>query len=338
MKLVIVGAGPVGLVAALYAQRAGLDVRVLEQRRKLPLDKACGEGLMPGGVAVLQDLGVDIPDQGSSEFTGIRWISDEVVADAPFPHGVGRGIRRTWLHEALWERAGELVQTGVEVHDYVDGGLETSKGRVEADAILGADGLHSRLRQAAGLDAGPGPVRRYGVRRHYTLEPWSDRVEVWWGEGVEAYVTPVGPERVGVAMLTGSRARFDEALAGFPGLVERLEGAKQESQDRGAGPLHQRARKVRDGKLLLVGDAAGYLDAVTGEGLALGFHQARAAVRALTGGPSYERAHARLVRLPFFLMHALLFAQRRPALRHAVVRFLAGRPALFSRLLELNDA
>lgn len=341
-RVVVVGGGPVGLVAALYARRAGLDVRVLEQRRKLPIDKACGEGLMPGGVAILEQLGVEIPADGASAFTGVRWISGDVVADAPFPHGVGRGIRRLWLHQALLDRVeaeGIPVELGVEVQDLRDGRLVTSIGPIDGDWILGADGLHSGLRQVSGLDGGPGSHQRFGLRRHYTIEPWTDRVEVYWGQGVEAYVTPAGPNRVGVAMLwSGEKLRFDELLARFPDLKERIGRSKKESQDRGAGPLHQRVRGVVRGNLMLVGDASGYLDAITGEGLALGFHQARAAIEAIGGGRGYARAHASIVRLPFLLMRGLLFAQKRPALRHAVVRFLASRPALFGRLLKLNDA
>ena len=337
---VVVGAGPVGLVAALYAKRAGLEVSVLEQRRRLPLDKACGEGLMPGGVELLDELGVRIEDDGWAPFTGVRWISGDVVAEGTFPHGVGRGIRRTFLHQGLWRAvvdAGIPVRLGVEVTGWDGAHLETSDGVLEPTHVLGCDRLHSRLRRWSGLVAGPGPVARFGLRRHVRGVPWTDKVEVYWGDGAEAYVTPAGPERIGIAMLwSGEKLRFDGLLKRFPRLRDRVVHMPQDSQDQGAGPLHQRVHGVEKGRLMLVGDASGYLDAITGEGMSLGFQQARAAVQAIGSG-GYTRAHRDLVRQPVALMRLLLFAQRRPALRRAVIRALSWSPGLFGQLLHLND-
>lgn len=341
--ITVVGGGPVGLVAALYASRAGLPVQVLERRSKLPLDKACGEGLMPGGVGLLDELGVEIDPDGQAPFSGVRWIDGDVVADAPFPHGVGRGIRRTYLHEGLMAAiadAGVDVRLGVEVTGWDGAVLTTSDGEVRPDHLLACDGLHSRLRDWTNLSAGPGPVARFGLRRHYRGVPWTDRVEVYWGDGAEAYVTPAGPERIGIAMLwSGEKARFDKLLTRFPRLRDRVVGLPQDSQDQGAGPLHQRVRGVVSGRCLLVGDASGYLDALTGEGMALGFQQARAAVAAIQeGNPfGYAAEHRRIVRQPVALMKLLLVAQRRPWLRRTIIRSLASMPRVFSHVLQLND-
>ncbi|MCC5691560.1 hypothetical protein, partial [Klebsiella pneumoniae] len=141
--------------------------------------------------------------------------------------------------------------------------------------LVAADGLHSPLRRAAGLDVESAGPRRFGLRQHFRVAPWGARVEVHFAGGVEAYVTPAGAQRVGVAFLwedgAVERVRFDALLARFPALAERLAGAAPDSAPRGAGPLLRRVRGRVADRFALVGDAAGYVDAVTGEGLSLAF-------------------------------------------------------------------
>jgi flavin-dependent dehydrogenase len=206
---------------------------------------------------------------------------------------------------------------------------------------VGADGLRSHLRSWAALAHAAVAGGRFGVRRHFRVAAAEvpDRVEVWWGAGCEAYVTPVGPAEVGVAMLwSGPAAGFDDLLGRFPALAARLAGRPVTSRDRGAGPLRQRVRGVVRGSLALVGDAAGYVDAITGEGLSLAFQQAAALVAAAAGGDlaAYAAAHRRLGRVPDTLTRLLLAVERRPALRRRAVRALAADPALFSRLLAIH--
>jgi flavin-dependent dehydrogenase len=221
----------------------------------------------------------------------------------------------------------------------VEGAVETSAGAFHSRFVVGADGLHSRIRRWAGLERSPVHWKRFGVRRHFEVAPWCDVVEVYWGPGCEAYVTPVARNEVGVALLwSGEKAGFETLLGKFPSLHERLAGAKPTSKDRGAGPLRQRVRRVQKGRIALVGDAAGYLDAITGEGLAVAFHESKALVQAIEKGDlaHYERAHARLNRLPNAMTGLLLRVERHPWLRHRAIRALAADPALFSRLLGIH--
>jgi flavin-dependent dehydrogenase len=341
--LVVVGGGPAGLVTAIGARLAGLEVTVLERSRPA-IDKACGEGLMPDAAAHLRALGVEIGE--SFPFRGIRYIDGPVTAEGVFPRAAGLGIRRLALHRALVRRAEELgvvLAWGKRVKGLPPGppyaGVETEDGFVRARWIAAADGLRSRLRRQAGLEGSPAPLRRFGVRHHFALAPWSDFVEVYWGPECEAYVTPVDPEQIGVALLwSGGASDFDTLLARFPELRERLAGVPVSSRDRGAGPLHQRVRGVRRGNLALVGDAAGYLDAITGEGLAVAFHESAALVSALRKGDlaPYAAACRRINRLPNAMTSLLLFLERRPRLRARAVRALAAEPALFSRLLGIH--
>ena len=131
-----------------------------------------------------------------------------------------------------------------------------------------------------GWSARPAAFRRYGLRRHFAIAPWTSHVEVHWASSTEAYVTPVARDLVGVAMLTSTRGSFDDHLALFPALRSRL--ATSEAGDvHGRRPVAATGRSRVAGRVLLVGDAAGYVDALTGEGVALAVAQARSAVRAI---------------------------------------------------------
>jgi flavin-dependent dehydrogenase len=347
VDLVVIGGGPAGLATALGARRSGLEVTVLERFQPV-VDKACGEGLMPDAAAHLRALGVELGPGEAYPFRGIRYVDGSVIAEGTFPGAGGLGVRRLALHQALARRAEEegvrlLWGTGARGLAPAPGGgyagVETDDGLIPGRWIVGADGLLSRVRLWAGLDKPLGPVRRFGVRRHYQMKPWTDCVEVHWGPGCEAYVTPVAPDLVGVAMLwSGEKLGFDGLLARFPALRERLAGSPQASRDRGAGPLHQRVRGVQRENLALVGDAAGYLDAITGEGLAVALHQSAALIAALRQGSlaGYAAASRRIHRLPDAMTSLMLALERRPRLRARAIRALAAEPALFSLLLGIH--
>jgi len=340
-NVVIAGGGPAGLATAVAARLKGFEVIVLDRARP-PLDKACGEGLMPDGVAVLEGLGVDLRGVDSHPFRGIRYIDDQLSAEGVFPDASGLGVRRTELHGALRRRAeavGVELRWGVQIRGMSADGFGTDHGPVRGRWMVGADGRASRVRRWSGLDGRPSRRQRFGVRRHFELEPWSDLVEVHWAEGSEAYVTPVGERLVGVALLwSGKTATFDELLKSFPGLKRRLGNSPVATKDRGAGPLQQRCRAVISGNLALVGDASGYLDAITGEGLALSFRQAVTLIDAMAAGDlgRYVAAHRRIVRYPNAITRLLLLVERHPRLRRRVMRSLAADSSLMSRFLALK--
>lgn len=358
--LVVVGGGPVGLAAALHAAAAGLDVVVVEPRAGTGggIDKACGEGLLPGALAEVLALGADPP---GAALTGITYLDRTGRrASHDFRAGAGRGVRRTVLHAALAERAAaagvpvvaarvrDLLQDGGRVQLALDGSAVLS-----ARWVLGCDGLHSRVRRAAGLQVAEvaevarratggrrGGGRRFGVRRHAAVAPWSSHVEVHWGGSAEGYVTPVGPREVGVAVLAGRGSTFADALEDLPLLAARLEGARWTSAERGAGPLRQRVRAVASGRVLLAGDAAGYVDALTGEGLRVGLAAARLAVGAVVGqrprrvAEAYERAWRRETAVQRGLTAGLLAVSRTSTGRRALVPLAAASPPLFGAVAE----
>jgi len=336
IDLLVVGGGPVGLATALHAHAAGLGVVVLEPRQA-PVDKACGEGLMPGALRAVRAL---VGDVDGVPLAGIAYVDARGRrAQARFREGEGRGVRRTALHAALHER---VVGSGIEVVPERVAGLRqdlqgVTVGQRRARYVVAADGLHSPLRAALGLQrpVSAGPAR-YGLRRHHLAAPWTDLVEVHWAADAEAYVTPVSPHEIGIAVLTSQRAPYDEHLARFPELRERLAGAPAASEVRGAGPLRQRVSRRAAGRVLLVGDAAGYVDALTGEGLAVGLASAEAAVRCLAAGRpgDYEAAWRSLTRRSRWLTESLVWASRRPVLRTAIVPSAVRLPRVFAAAVD----
>jgi flavin-dependent dehydrogenase len=353
--LIVVGGGPAGLAVSLEAARRGLDALVLE-RRALPADKACGEGILPGGVRALAAMGVlpHLDPAGWSAVRAIRWIQEDgSSAEAVLPSPGGMGVRRLALSEALVARARELgaeVRDGAAVESHArepDGvtirlaGGEEVRGRL----LVAADGLASAIREREGLGRPARAPRRFGLRRHWAVAPWTDAVEVHFSRGVEAYVTPVGKARVGVAFLFGEGIApdFDALLARFPRLAGRLAGAAPDSSLAGAGPFAREARSRVEDRLLLAGDAGGYLDAITGEGVSLALEEAILLGALLPD--ALRRGATRESLLPWVravrarhLRHAavtrlVLSMARRPALRRAAVGWLGRAPRLFDALV-----
>ncbi|MBC7724155.1 MAG: NAD(P)/FAD-dependent oxidoreductase [Burkholderiaceae bacterium] len=333
--LLVVGGGPVGLAAAIDARLRGLTVAVIEPRGGDAIDKACGEGLMPGAVPALARLGVFPAGQ---PLRGVRYSNGSRSVDHRFRAGNGMGVRRTELSAVLAERALELgverVTGRVDTVEQTDSAV--TAGGVTARYLLGADGLHSVVRRLTGLDPAPTTgTRRYGVRRHYAIAPWSDLIEVHWTPEVEAYVTPVSVDTVGVAMLGERGISFEAQLARIPELAARVAGAATASTLRGAGPFHQRVTRRTAGRIMLVGDAAGYVDAITGEGIRVGLAQAEAAVDCVVGSRpgDYEGEWRRRTRESRSLTTALVAAARSP-LRDRIVPLAVAAPRLFGAVVE----
>jgi flavin-dependent dehydrogenase len=378
IDVLVAGGGPVGLAAAICCARAGLSVTVAEPRNS-PIDKACGEGVMPAGLRRLAALGVD-PD--GHPLRGIRYLDASHHADALFRHGSGRGVRRTTLHAALADRAAALgiPVLPVRVTSFTQHPGHVSAGGVEARYLAAADGLHSPIRRMLEESCADSPPAagsappRYGLRQHFRLAPWTDLVEVYWTPEAEAYVTPVATDLVGIGLLfsrpirlhppappiqpngvsgaadspaagspatapvngRGASGEFRARLAAFPGLLDRLGGAAAASDVRGAGPMRQDVRRRVYGRVLLVGDASGYVDALTGEGIGVGIAQAGALAGCLAAGRpgDYERAWRRVSGPAWRFTAGLLWSRNQPLLANRLVIAAQHFPWLFTALVN----
>ena len=362
VDVLISGGGVAGSSLAIMLSRFGLTVELFE-RGEFPKEKPCGEGLMPGGIAVLERL--DLSDAiGGAPFFGIRYHFGSRTAEGQFPATkgfpvVGRGQRRLHLDRILFNAA--TGAPGVEAHagTHVDGPL-IENGRVtgllvegeprRGSLVVAADGLHSRIRRALGLDVIV-KKKRLGIRCHFRLaqgqeqQPW---VDVYTSRGHELYVTPLPERELLVAALADSDALNEPVEHAFhrwrhtqPTLASRLEGAEQVSSLLAASPLAGRARcGVAPGAVLL-GDAAGFLDPITGGGMTQALMAAELLASYLRLGAAnadewiwdFEQQRNLLLRDYGRLTQGMLWLADHPSIGERLLSTLRVAPGLLSHLI-----
>jgi 2-polyprenyl-6-methoxyphenol hydroxylase-like FAD-dependent oxidoreductase len=341
VDVLIIGAGPAGLATAIAAARKGLRVAVLDSR-KPPIDKTCGEGLMPAAVAALGELGITINPQLGIPFKRIRFADSRSSVSAPILRGCGIGVRRRALHNLLIERAtalGVSICWGARISGLQSNGVWAGNEFRRCCWLIGADGQNSTVRKFAGLDPAKRPQTRFGFRQHFAVAPWSDAVEVHWGRRVQMIVTPTRREEVCVVVLAGDpRLRIEQAIEQFPEVSARLRGTAPLSAESGTITCLSRARAAIHGNVALVGDASCTMDGISGSGLSLAFQEANALADALAHEDlvEYQRAHARITRVPVRMTQLLLAMDANAALRRVSLRTLAWHPWLFARLISVH--
>ena len=221
----VIGGGPAGLAAAVAARQRGLAVVVADGARP-PIDKPCGEGLMPDGRTALAELGIEVPPDSSHPLRGVRFVGGGLNADANFPGRLGLGIRRTVLHRIMVENA-EAAGVTLLWHTPVTGinsqGVLLGERMVRSRWVVGADGGHSLVRRWAGLDRHISNRTRFAFRRHYRIRPWSDFMEIHWGPKCQIYVTPIAEDEICVALVSHDpHLRLEFAMSAFPEIASRL--------------------------------------------------------------------------------------------------------------------
>jgi menaquinone-9 beta-reductase len=357
--VLIAGGGPAGSSLAILLARAGLCVE-LHDRARFPREKVCGEGLMPAGVAALGRLGVTVEGR---PFRGVRYHCGELSVEGEFPASAGTpamglGVRRYRLDRALWQAAavtdGVRAFEGSEVEAVIVEagrvvGARTTEGERRARLLVAADGVHSRIRKQLGLDCG-GRRDRSGIRRHFQLaagkEP-PEWVDVYLGGASEVYVTPVGQREIQVALLTSEEVRKDDyarVIGGHRRLAELLAGASPASELAGMHPLSGAARRGFAAGCVLLGDAAGFMDPVTGGGMTQALMSSELLARSLAGRfppaeaglEEFERKRRKMLADYRRLTAIVLGMAGRPMVAASMIRLMRLWPALFSHAIGVS--
>ncbi|MBM2811302.1 MAG: monooxygenase, FAD-binding protein [Chloroflexi bacterium] len=361
--VLIVGGGIAGSALAIMLGRRGVDVELFE-RDSFPREKPCGEGLMPAGVAALDRIGLR-EAVGGAPFVGVRYHVGSLVVAGRFPSAGGQpvtgvGQRRWRLDEVLFNAAaatdGVAARSGCSVDGPLCEGARVVGCHVggrprRAPLVVAADGLHSRFRRVLGLDAPPSRRVRVGLRTHFRLAngkeqpPW---VEVFLGSRHELYVTPLPDREVLVAGLAerGALGRNADAalhdwIGAQPVLAERLEGAEQLTRVAGRSPLTRDAVAGVAPGVALLGDAAGFIDPITGGGMAQALVTAELLALHIVNGLGrgdawlweYEAERRALLKDYRLLTRAVLGLADRPRLARFVLTLLRAAPPVMSHLI-----
>jgi menaquinone-9 beta-reductase len=337
----VVGGGPAGLAAGIAAAQRGFSVTVADSAWP-PIDKACGEGIMPDGLLALRELGVDLTGLAAAPFEGIRFVDAAGEACARFSQGAGFGMRRSALNSVLAGKAesvGVHLAWGTRVEALRQGEVVTGRRTIRSRYIVCADGQNSSLRKMVGLDTGKVYRRRYGFRNHYKVRPWSPFVEVHWADCGQIYVTPVGPDDICVVFISSDKhIRLEGALPLFPELWERLAGQTPSDKSIGGVSVTRKLKAVTTGCIALLGDSSGSADAITGDGLSLAFQQATALADAMVSGDlsEYQRKHYKISAMPRIMGELMLVMDDHPWLRRRIFKGFSQSPQMFGKMLAMH--
>jgi geranylgeranyl reductase family protein len=371
--VVVVGGGPAGSALACFLAGRGRDVLLLDAAR-FPRDKICGESVSPGAWPLLDAMGAAerVTSLHPHAVRGMRLVSPDGTAFRGEYRGEGRpgfALRRVALDAALLDAArdaGAEVREGARVTGLLgEGGAvagvlgEEGGGSrpIRARATVGADGRRSVVARSLGLLRENPRMRRFAVRGHWDgMEALADVGEMHVGGGGYCGVAPLSRTLANVAFVLDQRDLAPAAadLEGFyreslrrrwPRLAERLQRARLLEPPRAIGPLALDCAAVAVPGAVLVGDAAGFYDPFTGEGITLALRTAELAAREIDEAlarpgtrpvprlAGYERARAAATRDKFRFNRLVQVALRSPAAANAIARRLARRPDLADQLV-----
>jgi flavin-dependent dehydrogenase len=322
----VVGGGPAGAAVAIALGQRGVRVALYEQVSS-PRLKPCGEGLLPHGVDALRDLTGDLP--AAPRVRGLRFVVNGEAVAADFPCGTGLVVRRDRFDWWLLERAAATPN--------VDVRLGTRYRPAGERMVVGADGKRSMFHRR--LHAYSAHAQRVGLSTHVGgLTGLTDYVEVFFHPDGEVYVAPSGGGEAMVAALfhrhTFRRDGIEYLLRAIPELCERSRHLEFTTPVLACSPLSLRVPRLVTPGLMLIGDAAGAPDAITGDGLALALTSALPAAEAIVTGnlASYQAARHRAGEAADRLA-SLLLRLSRVSGRAATV--LLHRPSLVPTLLDV---
>jgi flavin-dependent dehydrogenase len=321
----IAGGGPAGAALAIELGHRGVRVNLYEKARH-PRLKACGEGLLPHGVAALRAI-AGLPD--APRVRGLRFVVGNASTEADFPEGFGLVVRRDCFDTWLFEKAAATPN--------VDARMGLAYQSEGERFVVGADGRHSRFHRR--LAARRPRHARVGLSAHAIgLDDISDRVEVFFHREGELYIAPTGGgETLVAALFHQDRFRRDGIsylLDTIPGVRDRARRVEFTTPILAASPLGLRLSRIVDRDLLLIGDAAGAPDPITGDGIAMAMASVKPAADAIVSGDlaSYERTRLAMGRNADRLGRLLLAISRAEG---RAARMLLRKRSLVTTLLDV---
>lgn len=378
--VVVAGAGPAGSTTALRLARAGFSVAIVEPK-VFPRFKACGEFMSPECLRILGELGLadDLAALGAHEVRGMLLHAGGARAHgrfrdvgrvrAPFDHGWA--VRRERFDDVLLDAA---VRSGVRLlsgyratsllrdGDGVITGLRTrhvsgARADIRARFTIGADGLRSRVARDLGVQRAIPWLDKLAFTTRYADVPWNGPAEVHFFDGGYFACTAVDGGLVSLNLIV-ERAQFANAPYGrdeflersfvhAEALGERLRRGRRVDPVRGLGPLAGRTTAQTFDGAALVGDACGYVDPVTGEGIFFALTGARLLSESLVAAlharrvdrgslADYVRGRRAEIEPRAAMATLLQRGLRHPWLVTRALRLLQARPELADVLVSIT--
>lgn len=349
-KTAIIGGGPVGLYLSILLARNGHYVSVFE-KGTWPVDKVCGQGIMPSGVELLKAIGIEVDSEESFSFSGVRYIDGNDLIEGRLQKA-GLGVERKVLSSKLYQLALSDSKITLKDQSKVDEislyehavSISTNNDFEIFDYVFICDGLNSIFRKKLELEVKRKGEHRMGARVHFECEPWCDKVEVYWNNGVEAYVTPVGNHKIEIAFLWFEKniekgAFLEERLFNlFPELSNKVKGKAKLNDFKAYGPFSTISKSMKKGPIFLVGDAYKFLDGITGEGISLGLKSATVIANNLENFNFLHKIKIRLIYFNYAIwVNLALLLSRNLIVRKIVFKFANKFSSIFDFILIMND-
>lgn len=369
----VIGAGPSGSCAAALLARDGFDVALID-RSFFPRDKVCGESVSPGARAVLHELGMDAVIDGAMSLDGMRvGAPSGTTFTGRYSSGRGFTLLRSELDAALLRTAQESSATFMPGCEVVAAAMDqdgarlqlrpsrttTARDTLDARFIVIADGRDSFVARQLGLMSYETAHARFAIRLH--LEGVSDLGrcgEMYVGNARYCGIAPLSETRANVSLVVDAHVLGDgvrangsleafalQAVGEFPLLRDRVRNARPFGRTKAIGPLRLRPHARTLGRAFVAGDAGGFVDPFTGEGVTVALKTGRSAAQALSrvlrrtqslgdASAEHERFWRRRTRRKFAVSAALQALIRKQNAANAVARFLRSNPWAANRLVR----
>lgn len=363
--VLVIGGGPAGSMTAAHLIQRGFDVLLVDGAR-FPRDKVCGEGVSPEAWTALREVGARgaVERLAPHALAGMRLVAPD-GAHFSGRYGARRGFaaRRSDLDAAL---LGFARDRGVDIREGTratrvsfaaaeastelalpGGDMATAGARV----VVLAEGRGGGIARRLGLVRESRSLRKFAMRGHWSgVDALGDLGEMHVGGGGYCGIAPLSSTDANVAFVLDVHEMpaaggdvetfYRKTLERWPGIASRLERATLLAPPRATGPLAVEAQRLTAHRLLLVGDAAGFYDPFTGEGVTLALKSAAMAADAVEAFlhrgaslRSYELRRHDATAAKFRFNRLLQHVVRRPALACALARRLARRPDVADALV-----